>query len=174
MDLHHQSPQSIEQVREEIERCNFHLHTLFDIGKDIFGIMDVELILKNSLLFTLGNFGVIEGFIGIFDAVSKKAKQFVSEGYQHSDIQALRKSAEKTLLQKNLTDSAAINAECGGHQLLPSSVNCILPFKIDLETDQFMTLLFMVIEAHSGRLTWVRAGHDPIIVYSPARINSAN
>jgi sigma-B regulation protein RsbU (phosphoserine phosphatase) len=36
-----------------------------------------------------------------------------------------------------------------------------------LETDQFMTLLFLVIEAHSGRLTWVRAGHDPVIVYSP-------
>jgi len=36
-----------------------------------------------------------------------------------------------------------------------------------METDQFMTLFFMVIEAHTGRLTWVRAGHDPVIVYSP-------
>ena len=36
-----------------------------------------------------------------------------------------------------------------------------------LKTDQFMTLFFLVIEAHTGQLTWVRAGHDPVIVYSP-------
>ena len=131
MNSDNQTPQSIEEVQDEIERCNFHLHTLFDIGKDIFGIMDTELILKNSLLFTLGNFGVIEGFIGIFDASSKKAKQFVSEGYQHFDIQALQESAEKTLLQKNLTDSVAMDVKRGDHQLLPSSVICILPFKVD-------------------------------------------
>ena len=63
MDIPDQMPQNIEQIRDEIDKCNYHLHTLFDIGKDIFGIMDTELILKNSLLFALGNFGVIEGFI---------------------------------------------------------------------------------------------------------------
>ena len=30
-----------------------------------------------------------------------------------------------------------------------------------------MTLIFLVIEAQSGQLTWVRAGHDPVLVYSP-------
>jgi len=63
MDIPDQMPQNVEQIRDEIDRCNYHLHTLFDIGKNIFGIMDIGLILKNSLLFTLGNFGVIEGFI---------------------------------------------------------------------------------------------------------------
>jgi sigma-B regulation protein RsbU (phosphoserine phosphatase) len=36
-----------------------------------------------------------------------------------------------------------------------------------METDQFMTLFFLVIEARTARLTWVRAGHDPAIVFSP-------
>ncbi len=36
-----------------------------------------------------------------------------------------------------------------------------------METDQFMTLFFLVVEGQSGQLTWVRAGHDPAIVYSP-------
>lgn len=35
------------------------------------------------------------------------------------------------------------------------------------ETSQFMTLFFLVIDAQTGRLTWVRAGHDPVLVYSP-------
>jgi sigma-B regulation protein RsbU (phosphoserine phosphatase) len=37
-----------------------------------------------------------------------------------------------------------------------------------METNQFMTLFFLVIEVQTGQLTWVRAGHDPAIVYSPA------
>jgi sigma-B regulation protein RsbU (phosphoserine phosphatase) len=36
-----------------------------------------------------------------------------------------------------------------------------------METNQFMTLLFLVVEGQTGQLTWVRAGHDPAIVYSP-------
>jgi len=35
------------------------------------------------------------------------------------------------------------------------------------ETNQFMTLFFLAIEAQTGRITWVRAGHDPIMMYSP-------
>jgi serine phosphatase RsbU (regulator of sigma subunit) len=36
-----------------------------------------------------------------------------------------------------------------------------------LETHQFMTLFFLVIEAQTGRITWVRAGHDPVLLYTP-------
>jgi sigma-B regulation protein RsbU (phosphoserine phosphatase) len=35
------------------------------------------------------------------------------------------------------------------------------------ETYQFMTLFFLAIEAQAGKITWVRAGHDPILMYSP-------
>ena len=35
------------------------------------------------------------------------------------------------------------------------------------ETYQFMTLFFLAIEAQTGRITWVRAGHDPVLLYSP-------
>jgi sigma-B regulation protein RsbU (phosphoserine phosphatase) len=35
-----------------------------------------------------------------------------------------------------------------------------------METHQFMTLFFLVMEAHTGRITWVRAGHDPALLYS--------
>jgi len=38
-----------------------------------------------------------------------------------------------------------------------------------LETGQFMTLFFLVIDAQTGRITWVRAGHHPALFYSPIR-----
>ena len=36
------------------------------------------------------------------------------------------------------------------------------------ETGQFMTFFFLVIDAQTGRLTWVRAGHHPALFYSPS------
>jgi sigma-B regulation protein RsbU (phosphoserine phosphatase) len=36
-----------------------------------------------------------------------------------------------------------------------------------METAVFMTLFFLKIEACTGRLSWVRAGHDPALIYCP-------
>jgi PAS domain S-box-containing protein len=36
-----------------------------------------------------------------------------------------------------------------------------------LDTGRFMTLLYMTIDTDNGHLRWVRAGHDPAIVYDP-------
>jgi len=36
-----------------------------------------------------------------------------------------------------------------------------------METNQFMTLFFLVVEGQTGQLTWVRAGHDPAMVFAP-------
>ena len=35
------------------------------------------------------------------------------------------------------------------------------------ETGQFMTLFYLVVEPRTGRITWVRAGHDPGFLYCP-------
>lgn len=38
-----------------------------------------------------------------------------------------------------------------------------------LETGRFMTLFYLAIDLVNNRLQWVRAGHDPAIIYDPAR-----
>ena len=38
-----------------------------------------------------------------------------------------------------------------------------------LDTGRFMTLLYMTIDSDNGHLRWVRAGHDPAIVYDPVK-----
>jgi predicted ATPase/serine phosphatase RsbU (regulator of sigma subunit)/tRNA A-37 threonylcarbamoyl transferase component Bud32 len=35
------------------------------------------------------------------------------------------------------------------------------------ETGQFMTLFYLVLDQHTRRITWVRAGHDPGLLYCP-------
>jgi sigma-B regulation protein RsbU (phosphoserine phosphatase) len=36
------------------------------------------------------------------------------------------------------------------------------------ETGRFMTLFYLTIDPKNGRLGWVRAGHDPAIIFDPA------
>jgi sigma-B regulation protein RsbU (phosphoserine phosphatase) len=38
-----------------------------------------------------------------------------------------------------------------------------------LDTGRFMTLLYMTIDTDNRHLRWVRAGHDPAILYDPVR-----
>jgi sigma-B regulation protein RsbU (phosphoserine phosphatase) len=38
-----------------------------------------------------------------------------------------------------------------------------------LETGRFMTLFYLTIDPETKRLDWVRAGHDPALVYDPVR-----
>jgi len=47
-----------------------------------------------------------------------------------------------------------------------SDVNALLSFDT-MKTCQFMTLFFLVVEPYSRKLAWVRAGHEPALLYSP-------
>jgi phosphoserine phosphatase RsbU/P len=38
-----------------------------------------------------------------------------------------------------------------------------------LETGRFMTLFYLTIEPEEKKLTWIRAGHDPALLYDPVR-----
>jgi sigma-B regulation protein RsbU (phosphoserine phosphatase) len=38
-----------------------------------------------------------------------------------------------------------------------------------LDTGRFMTLLYMTIDTDNGHLRWVRAGHDPAVLYDPVQ-----
>jgi sigma-B regulation protein RsbU (phosphoserine phosphatase) len=38
-----------------------------------------------------------------------------------------------------------------------------------LETGRFMTLFYMTIDPVKNRIEWIRAGHDPAILYDPGR-----
>jgi len=62
---------------------------------------------------------------------SEKRTQFVSEGHRDSDIEALQKRVRKTLMQNDLMDPGALDVRCGDLELLPGSVVCVLPFKVN-------------------------------------------
>jgi serine phosphatase RsbU (regulator of sigma subunit) len=54
----------------------------------------------------------------------------------------------------------------GGIAEMISDVNFQLAKDVAYSGD-FMTLFFLVIDTFKGRLEWVRAGHDPAVIYTP-------
>ena len=88
-----ESLKQAENVQAELDLRVFNLKTLYDVSKDIYGSVESETIIRNFLLMTMGNFGVMEGFILLFDRPSNTTNQFVSIGLQDDD----RKSVETSL-----------------------------------------------------------------------------
>lgn len=88
-----------EAVQAELDRRLFHLKTLYDVSQHLLGTLDVELALKDFLLMTMGNFGVVEGFVFVQDGESPKGPHLVSVGFQDGDRTRLEKAARQVLVK---------------------------------------------------------------------------
>lgn len=129
-ELYEESSAVSKSMEAELDKRVYHLKTLYDVSKDIFGTVDFEAILKNFLLMTMGNFGVIEGFILTLDVPSEEITHFESKGYQEDDLTSLREGARELLLHGHgggPIESGAILTNSSG---LPSKVACALPFTV--------------------------------------------
>lgn len=85
-------------VQAELDRRVFHLRTLYDVSKDIFSSVEYDVILKNFLLMTMGNFGVGEGFILVLDSDSGACKGFSSMGFSVDDDSLFREKGRELLM----------------------------------------------------------------------------
>jgi class 3 adenylate cyclase len=115
----------LENAFNDLDRRVYHLKTLNDVSKDIFGSVDFESILKNFLLMSMGNFGVFEGFILTLEMPNEEIAHFESNGYEKSDLTSLQHGARELLLNdverkstehlEVLTDSQELmpNVACG-------------------------------------------------------------
>ena len=80
-------------VQTELDRRVYHLRTLYDLSRELFGSVDFGAILRNFLFMTMGNFGASEGLVLSQDIHAKTIKHFFSVGFSDHDIETLKKSA---------------------------------------------------------------------------------
>ena len=71
-------------IESELNRQVFHLKTLYDVSRELLGLVETDAILRNFLLMTLGNFGVVEGFVFLDD--SNAEDRLVCIGIQAADV----------------------------------------------------------------------------------------
>jgi class 3 adenylate cyclase len=120
-----------ENIQTELDRRVFHLKTLYDVSTDIFGSVEFETILKNFLLMTMGNFGVMEGFILTLEGPSNEIARFVSMGFPESEHPSLQSAGRKFLQKQNYEGLVISGKELTKPGILPPKVACVLPFIVE-------------------------------------------
>jgi class 3 adenylate cyclase len=123
-----------EEVRAELDRRIFHLKTLYDVSKDMYGSVEVDSILRSFLLMSMGNFGVVTGFILLANVESVEIERFITLGIQDSDSSSFRKEWQEVLKQKGLYQSMAAIREMSNSESFLSPITLTLPFIMDDDT----------------------------------------
>jgi serine phosphatase RsbU (regulator of sigma subunit) len=146
MESGSQDSKGIETSRDELELRSYYLGTLFDISKDLFGTLDTASILQNFLLMTMGNFGVVEGFILVINLDSKETVHFVSNGFHNIDLAQLEDRAKGSLLLREITNPIVEEIKNKELRSLPEEVACAVPFNIDNNSAGMMCLGSKIID----------------------------
>jgi class 3 adenylate cyclase len=125
-----ESLKQAEKVQAELDLRVFNLKTLYDVSKDIYGIVESETVIRNFLLMTMGNFGVMQGFILLLDEPSKDNNQFVSVGFQDDLSQPLEDGAIQ-YLDHRIRKASPQKLRGSDHRaFLPPAVELSLPFSV--------------------------------------------
>ncbi|MBW2408351.1 MAG: SpoIIE family protein phosphatase [Deltaproteobacteria bacterium] len=98
-------------------------------------------------------------FISIEDADKQKIGVAIGDVSGHGISSALLMSAVRSSLRLRASLSGSIAR-------IISDVNRQLVQDVE-DSGQFMTLFFLALNTESRQLEWVRAGHDPAIIYDP-------
>jgi class 3 adenylate cyclase len=121
-----------EEVRSELDRRIFHLKTLYDISKDIHGSVEVDTILRSFLLMSMGNFGVVTGFI-LLANVHATIERFIALGIQDT-ASFSRTEWQKILKKQGLYGSMTAFKEMSHSESFLSPITLTLPFIMDDDT----------------------------------------
>ena len=131
MEINSNDPKLKETEEDELDLRTYYLGTLFDISKDIFGTLDAEALLRNFLLMTMGNFGVVEGFILITNLHTKETVHFISNGFHNIDLSKLEINAKEILLHREASSPTVEEINSTEPGTMPEEVTCAVPFNID-------------------------------------------
>jgi class 3 adenylate cyclase len=120
-----------ESVQLELDRRIFNLKTLYDVSKDIFSSIDPEAIQRNFLLMVMGNFGVAEGVVMLFDRQRRETEYVTTVGLRQADMPVIENELQRILSQDSgrrppntSPDSAILQPDC-------DPLDIIFPFEVD-------------------------------------------
>ena len=140
-----------EATQSELDLRLFHLKTLYDVSRELLGIIDIKLILKNFLLMVLGNFGVAEGFIFARDSNAKKPLQLIWFGFSDDVEPLLQTESYRTLDRQPAKNILFADEMLQNYSFLTPPLACLLTFAVDGEFRGIVGLGTKIIdESFSG------------------------
>ena len=135
-----ESLKQAESVQAELDLRVFNLKTLYDVSKDIFGTVESETIIRNFLLMTMGNFGVMDGFVLLQDESSETDGQFVAIGFQDENHDVLENASIRFLELPKKPSTPIVPSSSKHARFFPESVNLLLPFDVGTDSPGLLGL----------------------------------
>jgi class 3 adenylate cyclase len=129
-----------EEVRLELDRRVFHLKTLYDVSKDIYGSVETQTILKSFLLMSMGNFGVDTGFILLADVNSMEIEELTQVGIQDSESYSFKNACQRLLNRNGFYQSLTEIRSISDSNFFHSPITLTLPFVLDDNTLALLAL----------------------------------
>jgi class 3 adenylate cyclase len=129
-----------ERFQNKLDACEFHLKTLNDISKDIYGSVETDTILKNFLLMSMGNFGIIKGFVLLMGANQTPKDQFVSIGFQENEVDKLRHHCKQCAFHGKNHDAAVAGRSIQCREVVPHGIEDIFPFLVEPDSQGILGL----------------------------------
>jgi signal transduction histidine kinase len=135
-----------EDMQVELDRRLFHLKTLYDVSRELLGVVEIKTILKSFLLMTLGNFGVVEGILLIHDPHCRETNQLVTIGIQENDNSALLEAAADFLENSSAINGVLLEEERQRLKFLPTAIVCVMRFSVDADCCGILGLGEKIVE----------------------------
>lgn len=140
------SLEKAENIQTELDRRVYYLRTLYDVSKDIFSSVEYDVILKNFLLMTMGNFGVGEGLILTLDLPSKKINGFSSIGFSQNEEKTISDRGRQVLISSEIEKASQNIIALKNTELIHISLAFTLPFKVNSDCTGLIGLGNKLIE----------------------------
>jgi len=122
-----------EEMQDNLDMRSFQLKTLNDLGKELFASVDTETIIRKFLLATMGNFGVLKGFVLLVPLDSKKADHFVSMGFEETDVTPLRQACRQCALHGKPHQKTGDENRWACKHAISHGMELALPFLVEKE-----------------------------------------
>lgn len=111
-------------LRTEFDRRAFHLKTLYDISRDIYGSVKTDDILRNFLFSSMGNFGAAAGFIMLMDPAAVEGPHMFSAGLDEDFDPFMTDEARGEIARNGIGE---------GTGSLTSAIDSLTAFEVEAE-----------------------------------------
>ena len=119
------------QIESTLSKKLFHLKTLYDVSRELIGMDSIKAIMHSFLLMSTGNFGILEGFMLLYDRRANAADKLECIGIDDGD-RALLVEASGRLLAKNTSQKVDLIQQidsCDKNNF-PDFIHQLLMFKV--------------------------------------------
>ena len=119
-----------EHIESELSKKLFHLKTLYDVSRELIGLDSIQAIMHNFLLMSTGNFGILEGFMQLYDRRAMIADRFESVGIHDSKRELLDQASGRLLAKEAYLEGGIKWLEDRQKGLFPDFIDLVLAFEV--------------------------------------------